>query len=1089
MRHSLNYCSVSRISACLLVLQCLLAAPVFGQASFTGTILGTVTDPNGAVVRGAQVRVVNLATNETAAVTTDDAGNYFVPNLKPGAYRVEVEAAGFKRFVQDRLPLQIDQRARIDALMQLGSPTESVVIAETAPVLQTESGTLGQVIDNRQVVSLPLNGRGAFSLIGLVAGVAEGPNAATSGASARINGGRNRLNEVQLDGVTAINVKGGNVGYTPMVDALQEFKVVTNSFSAEYGRTGGGVILATIKSGGNDFHGVLFEFLRNDALNARNLFARPQDRKPILRQNQFGFALGGPIRRDRTFFFLDWQGTRIRNAAVNTSSVPTEALRNGDFRGLATIYDPATTRIVNNQVVRDPFPNNVIPANRLDPAAVKILQFYPLPNGAGLANNYVLASGGSSNADQGDIRLDHNLGGAVKLMGRYSLNNSIATPSPVFLTEGNPANYPSRGRQQNAVISYLHTISPTLINEARIGFNRIYSNSTAPTFGKNFPQQLGVPNVPPDVFPRVNITGFSSIGNNRSFPVLLRTTGFQVLDNLTLIKGRHYLKFGLDFRRSFMNNYNPTNASGEFSFGPNQTATTVNNNLTGGQAFASFLLGQGSGFQLLPGLSSYLSFPSYDFYAQDDFKISPRLTLNLGVRYEPSFHYTEKYNRISSFNPQQRTLDLAGVNGAPRHFYKNDWNNFGPRIGLAYNLMAKTVVRLGYGIYFASAPVASNPGTPLEAAFPWARSISLPAVSLPAQPLFTLSRFPGGASNFDTTGRTAGEIVYFDPNSRAAYMQSWNLAIQRELRSNLSVEIAYGGTKGTHLYTPGSNYNQIPVERLGPPAQFGGLTPQQRRPFPEHMDIAYNSFGVSSTYHSMQLKAEQRLSRGLSYLVSYTWSKSIDNGSGLFPGDNPSVSSSFRLQNIYDMRGERSLSADDQPHRFVASYAYDLPWGPGRSFLNSDSLLARIFGSWQISGITLLRSGLPFGVDSTQNTTGSLGGRQRANRIADGALSRAQRSITRWFDTAAFVNPPQFTFGNSARNVLRAPGRVNFDVMLAKQIPLTESIRLDFRTEAFNVTNTPPLNFPGATVGTPQFGVINSAGDGRIIQFALKLNF
>src|SRR5262245_58109509 len=463
MRLTPNAWFTGCIFACALAFQCLLAVPTLGQASFTGTILGTVTDPNGAVVSNAKVIVVNLATNETAMTATNEAGNYFAPNLKPGSYRVEVTAAGFKRFVQDKLPLQLDQRARIDARLELGSPAETVVISEAAPVLQTESGTLGQVIDNRQIVTLPLNGRGAFSLIGLVAGVAEGPNANTSGAAARINGGRNRLNEVQLDGVTAINVKGGSVGYTPMVDALQEFKVVTNSFSAEYGRTGGGVILATIKSGGNYFHGVLFEFLRNDALNARNLFARPQDPKPILRQNQFGFALGGPLRRDRTFFFLDWQGTRIRNAAVNTSAGPTERLRNGDFRGLSTIYDPATTRIVNNQVVRDPFPNNIIPRDRLDPAALKILQFYPLPNGAGLANNYVLASGGRSDADQGDLRIDHDLSNNVKLMGRYSLNNSISTPSPAFLTAGNPANYPARGRQQNAVISYLHTLSPTLI--------------------------------------------------------------------------------------------------------------------------------------------------------------------------------------------------------------------------------------------------------------------------------------------------------------------------------------------------------------------------------------------------------------------------------------------------------------------------------------------------------------------------------------------------------------------------------------------------------------------------------------------------
>ncbi len=1077
-------------SVLILVLAAASAAAAFAQASFTGSILGTVTDPSGAAIANASVTVVNLATNDTVRVKSDAPGNYFAPNLRPGTYSVSVESEGFKRFTQNQIPLQIDQSARVDASLTIGSTSEIVEVTAAAPVLQTETGSIGQVVDNRKIVGLPLNGRGAFSLIGLVPGVADGAGAGTSGASARINGGRNRLNEIQLDGITAVNIKGGNVGYTPMVDALEEFKILTNSFSAEYGRTGGGVILATIKGGTNAFHGVMFEFLRNDKLNARNFFAPASQSKPVLRQNQFGGALGGPIRKDKTFFFADWQGTRFRTAAVRTSSVPTAALRGGDFSGLNAIYDPDTTRVQGNAVLRDPMPGNRIPASRFDPAAAKVMAYYPDQNGTGLANNYVLAGPGKRQDDQGDLRIDHAASAAVRLMGRYSMSRTEDLPSPTFLTAGNPTNYPSEGRQQNFAFSYLHTIRPTWINELRLGVNRVYSQGTAPTLGLNFPSQLGIPGVPQDNFPRINITGFSSVGNDRSRPALTRVTSYQIVDNMTHIHGRHYLKFGFDLRRSYSNNYNPTNASGEFSFGPLQTGISTAGN--SGHAFASYLLGSGSGFQLLPGVSTYLSFPSYDFYFQDDFKISKRVTLNFGFRYEPAFHFVEKYNRLTHFNPQRRLLDFAGEDGNPRHFYKNDWNNMGPRFGLAYRWNDSTVVRAGYGMYFSSAPVASNPGTPLEAPFPYARSFALTAPAFPSLPLFVLSRFPGGDTTFDRTGRTAGENVHFDVNSRAPYMQSWNVSVQRELRRNLALDAAYAGTKGTHIYTPGGNLNQLRAEQLGPPSQFGGLTSAQRRPYPEFQNIAYNSFGVSSIYHSLQTKLEQRFSAGLTYLISYTWSKSIDNGSGLFPGDNPSVSSSFRLQNLYDMRGERAISADDQAHRFVASYTYELPWGPGRKLWNGNSLASRLLGSWQVGGLALLRSGLPFGVDSTANTTDSQGGRQRANRVGDGPLSRDARTLGRFFDTSAFVNPPAYLFGNSARNVIRSPGLVNFDVMAGKSFQVTERWRLDFRAEAFNLMNTPAFGFPGATVGTPAFGVISSTlpgTDARQVQLALKLNF
>lgn len=1101
-----------RSLACAGLLVGLLAPPaLLAQASFTGSIVGTVTDPSRGVVPRAEVVVTNMGTNEVQEVQTDKTGTYFVPNLKPGVYRLEISASGFKRFAQSGITLQIDQRARLDVTLETGAVAETVEVNADARLLQTESSSLGQVIDNRSIVSMPLSGRGAFSLVGLVPGVTDGSSSA-QGASSRISGGRNRLNEVQLDGVSIVNVGNGNVGYTPMIDALQEFKILTNSFSAEFGRTGGGVIIATIKSGTNDFRATAFEFHRNDRLNARNFFARKEDPKPVLRFNQFGVALGGPIRKDKTFFFIDWQGTRNRTASTRVSTVPTEAMRRGDLSGLATAYDPLSALPDGS---RSPFPGNVIPGGRMDPAAVKILAYYPLPNLPGATSNYVLSGPGRNPGDQGDIRLDHALTANDRLMLRYSVNDTENTPSPTFDTLGNSANYPSTGRQQNGVVSHIRTFGASAVNELRLGFNRIESATSAPTEGMDFPAQLGVPNVPPDVFPRVNITGLTSIGTDRSRPNAALATSFQVVNNLTLIRGRHFLKAGFDIRRGTHRPYSPTNASGEFSFANTQTANLAGGRVSGGNAFASFLLGLGSGFQFLPGLRSELSVWSSDVYVQDDFKVSPRLTVNVGVRWEPGFHFTEKEGRISSFDPQApcaaqlplmqnssaevhcarfapgaQTLRMGGADGAPRHFYKTDWNNVGPRLGLAYSLDSRMVVRAGYGIYYATPATASNPGTPLEAAFPWARSFSVPPAARLGDPLYLLSRFPGGASDFDTTGRTAGEIVWFDPDSVTPYMQTWNLSFQRELMRDLSVEAAYAGSKGTHLYSPGTNLNQIPPELLGPPERFGGLTPQQRRPFPEFNNIALNTFGSSSIYHALQVKVQKRSSLGLSFLLAYTLSKAIDDGSGLFPGDNPNTGSSFRRENRYDQKGERSIAADDQTHRLALSYSYDLPFGRGRKWLGDGGLAAGLLGGWRTSGIFIARSGVPFGASNDGNTTQSQGGRQRANRVCDGSLPRGERTIARWFDTSCFVAPPPFTFGNSARNVLRAPALINLDAMLARRIAKGKQAEVELRIEAFNVFNSPHFGLPVAAVDDPRFGSISStAGANRTLQLGVKVYF
>ncbi|MBI3262547.1 MAG: TonB-dependent receptor, partial [Acidobacteria bacterium] len=514
---------------------------------------------------------------------------------------------------------------------------------------------------------------------------------------------------------------------------------------------------------------------------------------------------------------------------------------------------------------------------------------------------------------------------------------------------------------------------------------------------------------------------------------------------------------------------------------------------------------------------SVLSVPTFDVYVQDDFKVSPRLTINAGVRWEPGFHFTERENRISSFNPQApcaeqsplmrgtsaevhcarfapgaETLMRAGVNLAPRYFYKTDWNNLGPRIGLAFSPNTRMVLRAAYGVSYATPATASNPGTPLEAAFPWARSFSVPPAARLGDPLFVLSRFPGGASDFDTTGRTAGEIVWFDPNSATPRMQTWNVAVERELRRGLSAEIAYAGSKGTNLYAPGTNLNQIPPELLGPPEAFGGKTPQQRRPFPEFNNIALNTFNSSSIYHALQVKVEKRTAAGLAFLLAYTLSQSIDDGSGLFPGDNPNTGSAgaFRRQNAYDQKGERSISADSQTHRLTLSYSYDLPFGSNRRWLTRGGPIAAILGGWQTSGILIARSGLPFGVHVEANTTQSLGGRLRANRVCDGTLPAGARTIDRWFDTSCFVAPPLFTFGNSPRNALRAPALVNFDAMLARKFPAARTIDLELRIEAFNLFNRPRFGLPVAAVDDRRFGSISTtAGENRTFQLGAKLYF
>ncbi|MCL4401755.1 MAG: TonB-dependent receptor [Acidobacteria bacterium] len=1060
----------------IVAMACLAPYVCQAQTSFSGTILGTVTDPSAAAAPAAHVAVTNTETNVKSAVDTDQFGNYFVPNLKPGRYSVAVEAPGFRRSVRDGIILEIDQQVRIDVQLVLGSTSETVEVRASAPTLQTESGSIGHMIDNRRVTDIPLVSRDAFELVELIPGVYGG------GSTARVNGGRGGGNDILIDGIVAENSKGGATIYTPMVDALQEFKVLTASYSAEYGRTSGGVIIAAIKSGTNRFRGSMFEFLRNDALNTRNFFAPRGAPDPMLRRNQFGGTVGGPILRDKLFFFVDWEGTRLRQGNVQTSSVPTATMRAGDFStGFKRIYDPATSSLDSaGKLTRTPFPGNRVPANRFDPVAVRILQYYPPPTAPGNINNFVSTEPARSRNDQGDIRLDYNISSAIQLMMRYSANNGRSEPGRRYPTDGNPGTYPADDWQQLGGFSYIHTLGPRMVNELRVGLSRDRRQITPGTLGADFAGKLGLAGVPPTVFPRFGIAGLTEIGNRQNGMQIRRTMYYQLVDNFTLIRGRHYLKFGFDFRRAQMNNFQPDNPSGTFGFGELQTGLLTGSS---GVGLASFLLGYGSGASISPGVMSYLRFPTYDFYVQDDFKVSPRLTLNMGLRYEPSFSWREKYDRISWLDLDVGHIVFAGRDGQRRTNFPNDYMGLGPRFGAAYSLPQwKSVVRLGYGINFITAPTASNTGTVwLEAAYPWGATFQFPALARPTDWSYKLSQFPGMGrpltleqcqASIATCGNSS-QVSYYDPNARMTYIQSWNFTVQRELRSNLALEVGYVGTKGTRLFTRRTRFNQLPAELLGPPEKFGGKNPQKRSFLPNYSNVGLLNFGSSSIYHSLQAKVEQRFSSGLDFTVAYTWSKNIDDCSATF-GDS--------IQDRYNMRAERAATQGDQKHRLVGSYVYELPWG-GAGAMN------RIFGHWRIGGVTTLHGGAPITIGNTPDTTASNGGAQRPNRVGDGNLPRDQRTLQRFFDTAAFVAPAAYTFGNSGRGVVRGPGLVNFDAMLSKSIPVREAMAFTIRLEAFNLTNTPPFNAPNATRGSPRFGIISSAGNGRILQAAVKFKF
>jgi hypothetical protein len=1112
-----------------------------GAQSFTGRIVGSVIDSTGGLIAGAQIKATEVATNRTAATATNPDGNFSFNELPRGEYLLEISAPGFKSSLRKGIQLAIGQQARVDVRMEVGSVTESVEVVADASLLETVDSVVGKVVDNKRITELPLNSRNVFSLLYLTPGV-TGSVSSTYSTGFAINGARNSMLDILVDGVSTahptVNGFSGNSTFPP-VEAIAEFKVLGANYSAEFGRSNGGIVNVVYKSGTNTLHGSLFEFLRNSKLDANDFFNNRQGRQlGSFKRNQFGGMVNGRIKKDKTFFLASYEGLRERSSANTSTTVPTLPQRTGDFsqtraaNGAAVnIYNPFSTRAQGTGFVRDAFPGNIVPASMMDPVAVNAMKYYPLPNTVVNAvtnlNNYFNVGARSFDQNQIDGRLDHNLTDKQRIFGRFSWRENLDSPPMYFpeeltIAEGRV----NQGvRQPSASIDYTNALSPTTVWTMRAGFSRSlfdYDNQ-----GLGFkPSALGLPAsldsvVDRQMFPRIGPSGYVSLGGNDHRFSTFNT--YTLLSNLSKIVGNHSLKMGWEGRMIRVNVWEARSA-GTFNFaqgftqGPNPNTASA----TAGNSIASMLLGTGTtGNVLIRNWKNVAAQSFYHaFYLQDDWRITKKLTLNIGLRYEVDLPRTERYNRFNWLDPYAVSplsgkvpgvgdlrggVKFVGVDGNPRTQFNKDLNNFGPRIGLAYQMDAKTVVRAAYGHFFGPSRQAAQ-GTVgpfgFRVEYPWVTTTDgitpFNRLSNPYPEGFR--DVPGSADGLLT--QAGANLQAFLQDSPSPWNMMWNFTLQRELPGAVLLESSYIGNRGLYLSRSGEGgmeLNQLDPQYLAlgsalnqtVPNPFFGIVNngvhlsrtiargQLLRPFPQFTNVQplYDA-GSNSIYHSWQNTFRRRFSQGFMFEGSYTWAKMLDTGDS--------------HQNTFDVAASRALSGQDIAHRFVTSVLYDLPIGRGRRIDTGDAKFVNaILGGWQVNGIVTFQSGTPVEL-SANNTSGLFAARTQPNStgVSGKKTGPVQERLGSYFTQSAYSQPAAFTFGNLSRFLpdVRNDSVRNWDISLFKQFQLREKFTMQFRTELFNAMNTVRFGGPNTSVTSNAFGTITSQANApRQIQFGLKL--
>ena len=1132
---------------------------MWGQSEAVSAQLnGTVQDQNAASIPGAKVTLSNPETGFTRQFTTSENGQYTFTLIPPGRYQLKVERDGFSTYLQTNLLLAVGQSATLNPSMQLGAVSQTVEVTETATMLATGTADLGSEVSTKQAVELPLNIRNVYGLVGLDSSVNNSQqNQALNPPGSQGNvdqdiaffnfgGGRFGTTAFLLDGHWDGAGDWDGTIYVPSVDELQEFKIQTFTFSPEYGWSMGNVVNAVTKSGTRSFHGDAFEFLRNNNLDANNYFnnlnglARPQ-----FKRNQFGFTAGGPVylphlyrQRDKTFIFGIYEGLRQQTPTTLITTVPTNAQRSGDFSqtfnpdgSLATIYNPFTTQLVNGQYVRTPFAQNMIPSTLFDPVAQKFLQYYPNANRPGNdltgANNFVGTAGLPTNSDQYTIRVDHNINDKQHLFVRWSQKRQFKQLSGEFLGATNPGGNGTLApdNRWDAGLGYSYVFSPTFVMVTNFGWGR-WDEGRKPQGVPFDVSSLGLPAYlnsfgGPGAFPGVNISGYQGLGSGvlNATPREARTYSV----DFTKSWNAHNFAFGFTGITFILNTFNSSQAT--FNFGPDftQGPFPTSASSTTGNGFASFLLGTGdSGGGITYSAEAAFAKKFYGWYLNDDWKVTSKLTLNLGVRYDFQTAPTDRFNRLSYFNfsPNPISSQVSGVNlpgdlvytggGNPRQVYDPQYTNFAPRVSAAYSPTQKLVARAGFGMFYTPAMEFGDyqglslngfsQTTPYVGSVDGVTPLNLLSNPFPTGLLQPVGKAAGGATN---VGQTISAVLR---NRPTPYVEQWTANLQYEV-ANTVLQAAYIGNHGVKLIF-GSSFelNQLPVADLAmgnallePVTNpfYGVITSgslsgatipagQLLRPFPEYTGVeqVQNPAGASS-YNALQLSANRRFSNGLQFLVSFTWSKYLDNTEGPEGWTNGAAQS---VQNWYDTALEKSLFINDIPRSLVMSYVYELPVGKGKKFAPSNKIVNGAIGGWQVAGITSFKDGFPLTVTNATNNSNSFGGNQRPN--ITGSVGVSNPNIYEWFNTAAFAQPAPFTFGDAPRTLgyLRSQGTINTDATLQKYWPLwNESAKLQLRAEFYNLFNRTQFFAPGTTFGTSSFGVIPGALPARSIQFGMKL--
>jgi outer membrane receptor protein involved in Fe transport len=1086
------------------------ALPLFAQVA-AGEITGTVRDQAGAAVPGATVTVTNVDTNRQRVVASRGDGVYTAPSLAPGSYRLDVELNGFKRVRREGIRLATGEKVRIDFDLAVGDVREQVTVTADASILRTETANLGTVVGQEKVLQLPLNGRAFIMLAALAPGVALPPNTQLP----RINGGRPRTNEYLFDGISVLQPEPGQVAFFPVIDAIQEFKIESNSPPAEFGRFNGGVVNLTTRAGTNVFHGNAFEFFRNQSLNARNFFQSTNPVKPDYKRNQFGGTFGGPLIADRTFFFVDYQRQRQSIGRTVISTVPTVLQRQGVFTEaiagrVPAVYDPATT--IGS--ARSQFPGNSIPLTRMDPVALALLQRYPMPTSSATANNYHRTGAEVDDQDQLDVRLDHKFpSNRDSVFGRLSrFRDGFVPVTP--LTDGSGVTTGTLGPQDTVAWSftsnYQRSLSPNLLNELRAGDTRRRVGRTAAQLSSSAGSALNIPGIPssarfPDTLPTFLIGGYQQLGSPPNTASDFNTSVSEVADSLTWLKGRHTLKTGLDWRWARLNVIQPPSPTGSFTF------NAIGSDRPGvpdtGTPIASFLLGQVQLFSIdlqTSPIQERARFQEYFF--QDDWKVSDRLTLNPGLRYTLNFPSTEINGQTAVFNLQTRQLDYPGANPV-RPLKKN---NFGPRLGVVYRLTDKTIVSSGYAMVWIEMAGITTPFT--TPAFPFLQTATQRALDT-ISPAFVLRNGPSVAPISPTPTAGLGQGVFaVDRTLGSGDVQQWNIALQRELSTNTTFEAAYVGSNITHVGIPDSNINQLSVSQLAQGAALNqrvanpyfGIIPrssslgeqtitvaQLMKPYPQYTAVSLYRNNVGTTrYHGFELSLRRRPARGLSYSIAYTRSKLLDDASSVFDASIlTGPIANYPVADSFNRALERDYSTGDMPHVFVSSVVWEFPAGADRG-RELHGVLGAMANDWTLAALVTLQSGMPVAVTQTTNNNAAFGfGVQRPNLVGDPTLPAAQRTTSQWFNTAAFTAAQVFTLGSASRNPVRGPSYRDVDLALIRRVPIRAGASLELRAEVFNLLNTPNFGAPNGVQGSAAFGTITTALDPRVGQLALKLIF